>query len=88
MFVTQLISLSYTAIIILHAVEVYRYEVLWENRVMWQYDKSFFDTLTMHSLLRYGGLETKQESLYYVFVRVYVNLCTVTVIELIVFSYN
>jgi hypothetical protein len=34
------------------------------------------------------GLETKQKSLHYVFVSVYVNSCTVTVIELIVFSYN
>jgi hypothetical protein len=34
------------------------------------------------------GLETKHKSLYYVFVGVYVNLCTVAVIELIVFSYN
>jgi hypothetical protein len=32
------------------------------------------------------GLETEQKSLYYVFVGVYVNLYTVTVIELIVFS--
>jgi hypothetical protein len=30
----------------------------------------------------------KQKSLYHVFVGVYVNLCKVTVIELIVFSYN
>ena len=41
-----------------------------------------------HSLSRYDGLETKQKSLCYVFVGVYVNLCTVMVIELIVFSYN
>ena len=68
MRVTQLISLSYTAIVILHAAEVDRHDVLWKMRVMWQYDKSFFGTLTMHSLLRYDGLETKQKSLYYVFV--------------------
>jgi hypothetical protein len=38
---------------------------------------------------KYDGLETKQNSLSdYVFVGVYVNLCTVTVIELFVFSYN
>ena len=42
----------------------------------------------MYSLSRYDSLQTKQKSLYYVFVGVYVNLCTVTVIELIVFSYN
>ena len=41
-----------------------------------------------HSLSRYNGLETKQKSLCYVFVSVHVELCTVTVIELIVFSYN
>ena len=41
-----------------------------------------------HSLSRCDGLETKQKSLCYVFVGVYVNLCTATVIELIVFSYN
>jgi hypothetical protein len=35
---------------------------------------------------RHDGLNTKQKSLCYVFVRVYVNLCTV--IELTVFSYN
>ena len=33
-------------------------------------------------------LGTQQKSLLDVFVGVYVNLCTVTVIELIVFSYN
>jgi hypothetical protein len=36
------------------------------------------------SLSRYDDLETEHKSLYYVFVGVYVNLCTVTVIELIV----
>ena len=41
-----------------------------------------------HSLSRYGGLATKHKSLFNVFVGVYVNLCTVTVIELIVFSNN
>jgi hypothetical protein len=35
---------------------------------------------------RYDGLATEQKSLYYVFVWVYANLCTVTVIEFIVFS--
>ena len=43
--------------------------------------------LFRHRLSRCDGLETKQKSLCYVFVGVYVNLCTVTVIELIVFSY-
>jgi hypothetical protein len=41
-----------------------------------------------HCLSRYDGLETKQKCLLYVIVWVDVNLCTVTVIELIVFSYN
>jgi hypothetical protein len=36
----------------------------------------------------YEGLKTKQKALYYVFVWVYVNLCTVKVIELNVFLYN
>jgi hypothetical protein len=35
---------------------------------------------------RYGGLETKQKALCYVFIRVYVNFCTVAVIELISLS--
>jgi hypothetical protein len=43
---------------------------------------------TNHSLSRSDVLETKQKSLYYIFVWVYVSLYTVTVIELIVFSYN
>jgi hypothetical protein len=41
-----------------------------------------------HSLSRYDCLETKHKSFFDVFVGVYVNLCTVMVIELIVFSYN
>jgi hypothetical protein len=44
--------------------------------------------LYKHFSPRYDGVETKQRSLCYVFVGVYVNLCTVAVIELIVFSYN
>jgi hypothetical protein len=47
-----------------------------------------FCSMTIYSLSRYDGLETEHKSLYYVFVWVDVNLCTVTVIELIVFSYN
>ena len=59
---------------------------------------------TGYSLSRYEGRETKQKPLYYVFVsvylvslaaalcvevsKVYVNLCTIMVIELIVFSRN
>jgi hypothetical protein len=35
---------------------------------------------SIETLLRYDGLETKQKSLYCVFVLVYVHLCTVTVI--------
>jgi hypothetical protein len=43
----------------------------------------------LHSLSRYDGLETEQKPLHYVFVDlVDVNLCTVTVIELIVFSWR
>jgi hypothetical protein len=42
-----------------------------------------------HGLSRYDALKTKQKCLLiYVFVWVHVNMCTVTVIELIVFSYN
>ena len=46
----------------------------------------FFFHLVSHCLSKYHGLEAKQKPLCFVFVRVYVNLCTVT--ELIVFSYN
>ena len=42
----------------------------------------------LHSPSRYRGRKTKQKPLCYLFVRVYANLCTVTVIELIVFSHN
>ena len=38
--------------------------------------------------IKISGLETKQKSLCYVFVRVYINLCIVTVIRPIVFSHN
>jgi hypothetical protein len=41
-----------------------------------------------HSLSRYDCLETELKALCCVVVWVYVNLCTVMVIELIVFSYN
>ena len=44
--------------------------------------------VSSYVIQRYDGLETKQKSMYDVFVCVYVNLCTVKVIELIVFWYN
>jgi hypothetical protein len=47
-----------------------------------------FKDRSYHSLSRYDGLVTKQKSLCHVLAGVFVNLCTVTVIELIVFSYN
>ena len=66
-------------------IDIYELDIEFINFVI---TKLEYRQKSEHSLSRYDCLETELKALCCVVVWVYVNLCTVMVIELIVFSYN